>query len=51
MNHGGKRKNSGRKPVKDKAVQLSIYPKSSIIKKVGGIKKAKEICINALQVA
>jgi hypothetical protein len=49
--HGGKRPNAGRKPVKDKVVQLNIYPKSSLIKKVGGVKKAKVLAINALEMA
>ena len=51
MTHGGKRKNAGRKPVKDKVKQVTIYPKSSIVKKVGGEAKAKQIAINALHKA
>jgi hypothetical protein len=40
--HGGKRKNSGRKPVSDKKVQVSFYIKQSKIDSVGGIDKFKE---------
>jgi hypothetical protein len=46
--HGGKRKGAGRKGIKDKKEQLSIYPRKSVIKKVGGKNKAKELAINAL---
>lgn len=48
VTHGGKRNGAGRKPVKDKAVQISIYPKTSIVKKIGGLKKAKELALIAL---
>lgn len=47
-NHGGKRAKSGRKKVADPAQQLSIYPKHSIIKAVGGAARAKVICLAAL---
>jgi hypothetical protein len=33
---GGKREGAGRKPVKDKAVQVTIYLKPSVIKALGG---------------
>lgn len=46
--HGGARSKAGRKPVEDKAVQVTIYPKTSIIKKVGGMEKAKVLALNAL---
>jgi hypothetical protein len=46
--HGGARSKAGRKPVDDKAMQITIYPKTSLVKKVGGIEKAKVILINAL---
>ena len=36
MTRGGKRKNSGRKPVSDKKVQVSLYVEESKIKKHGG---------------
>lgn len=51
MQHGGKRSNAGRKPVKDKAMQVNIYPRTSVIRKVGGLKKAKELALNALILA
>lgn len=47
--HGGKRNGAGRKPVKDKRVQLNIYPLSSSIKNAGGKKKAKELALNAIE--
>ena len=48
MKHGGKRNNAGRKPVKDKAMQVSIYPRASVIKKLGGLQKAKTLAISYL---
>jgi len=48
MKHGGKRSNAGRKKVKDKAIQVTLYPRTSIVKKVGGMAKAKQLCLNAL---
>ncbi len=46
--HGGKRPGAGRKEVKDKKEQLSIYPRKSIIRMAGGKKKAKELALNSL---
>ena len=40
--HGGKRSNSGRKPVSDKKVQVSFYIEQSKIKKFGGLDSIKE---------
>jgi hypothetical protein len=40
--HGGKRKNSGRKPVTDKKVQVSFYIEGSKIEKLGGLDPFKE---------
>lgn len=48
--HGGARKSAGRKPVDDPKIQLSIYPFTSIINKLG-IENAKTIAINALNKA
>ena len=45
---GGQRPNSGRKPVKDKAIQLTIYPRKSDIKKAGGIQAAKRKALAAI---
>lgn len=45
--HGGARKGAGRKPVADPKVQLSIYPYSSAIIKLGA-EKAKAIAIDAI---
>ena len=42
--HGGSRKNSGRKKVSDKKVQLTIYVVKSKIKKLGGIEETKAKC-------
>lgn len=47
--HGGKRSNSGRKPVKDKKIQLSIYPLTSQVKAAGGKKKAKTVALQAVE--
>lgn len=47
--HGGKRNNSGRKKVKDKKMQLSIYPLTSQVKKAGGKKRAKEVALQAVE--
>jgi hypothetical protein len=41
LKHGGKRKASGRKPVTDKKVQVSLYIPTSQIEKFGGIEKFK----------
>ncbi len=40
--HGGKRSNSGRKPVSDKKIQVSFYIEGSKIKKLGGLDAFKE---------
>jgi hypothetical protein len=48
MKHGGKRSNAGRKPLKDKKIQLSIYPLTSQVKKAGGKQKAKEVALQAI---
>lgn len=49
MTHGGKRKGAGRKKIKDKVIQVNIYPRTSVVKKVGGVEKAKVIALNALE--
>lgn len=46
--HGGKRPGSGRKKVKDKVLTLTIYPRTSMVKKAGGLAKAKELCLSVL---
>lgn len=47
--HGGKRNNAGRKKVKDKKIQLSIYPLTSQVKAAGGEKKAKKVALEAIE--
>jgi hypothetical protein len=47
--HGGNRKNSGRKPVSDKKIQVSFYIKQSKIDSVGGIEKFKEKVQNYIE--
>lgn len=47
--HGGNRKNSGRKPVFDKKVQVSFYIKQSKIESVGGIEKFKDKVLNYIE--
>jgi hypothetical protein len=44
--HGGKRKNSGRKPVEDKKIQVTIYVTDSKIQSHGGLEKLKEKLIH-----
>lgn len=39
---------AGRKPVADKKVVLTLYPRESQIKAAGGMEKAKKICLEAL---
>jgi hypothetical protein len=39
---GGKRSNSGRKPVKDKKTQLSVYIRQSTIDLNGGAEEIKK---------
>jgi hypothetical protein len=46
--HGGARSGSGRKPVEDPKMQLSIYPLSSMVEKLG-IENAKAIAISAIE--
>ena len=45
---GGSRPNAGRKPVKDKVVSLTIYPRKSAIKKAGGVQEAKRKALEAI---
>jgi len=45
---GGSRPNAGRKPVKDKVVTLTIYPRKSAIKKAGGVQEAKRKALEAI---
>lgn len=40
--HGGKRKNSGRKPVEDKKKQVTIYVPDSKIQAHGGLEKLRD---------
>lgn len=51
MTHGGKRSRAGRKPIADKAQMVTIYPRSSQIKKIGGIEKARELALKAIIMA
>lgn len=48
--HGGPRENAGRKPLKDKKVQFSIYPYRSVIDTLG-LENAKTIAMEALEKA
>jgi len=41
---------SGRKPVTDPKVQLCIYVEQSVIDKLGGADKVREVCYNQLKV-
>lgn len=45
---GGERPNSGRKPVKDKKIQLAVYVRESIISEIGGLEAAKESVLEYL---
>ena len=47
MKQGGKRKNSGRKPVTDPKVALTIYVHQSKITKLGGKDKARQKALSA----
>jgi hypothetical protein len=47
--HGGKRKNAGRKPVDDPKVQLSIYVNNSAVEGAGGPDAAKIVAIKAIE--
>lgn len=46
--HGGRRTNSGRKPVEDKKVTVSIYPQQSRVELLG-IAAIKDISITAIE--
>lgn len=46
---GGKRKGAGRKPIKDKKVQISLYIRGSELKLLGGKEKVKTIINNELE--
>lgn len=43
-----KKEGRGRKPIKDKKVTLTIYPRMSQVKASGGMEKAKKLCMEAL---
>lgn len=47
--HGGARPKAGRKPVKDKKVQVSLYIKQSRIKEFGGVENLKKEIFKRLQ--
>lgn len=47
--HGGARSKAGRKPIKDKKVTISVYPRESEILLVGGIDNAKLIALSAIE--
>ena len=47
--HGGKRKGSGRKPVSDPKIQLSLYIPSSIIENLGGKQATISLLMNQLE--
>lgn len=46
-NHGGSRRNAGRKPKVDKKIQLTIYVEKSKIVAAGGLEMAKKKAIAA----
>ncbi|HEV3223902.1 MAG TPA: hypothetical protein VGZ90_13530 [Puia sp.] len=46
---GGKRKGSGRKPIADKKIQISVYPRQSSIMRAGGIEASKLLALNAIE--
>lgn len=46
--HGGARKNSGAKPIADKKITLSIYPRGSRIEALG-LDRVKEIALEAIE--
>lgn len=48
LTHGGVRKRSGRKPVSDKKLTVSIYPQSSRIELLG-LEETKLIAIQAIE--
>lgn len=47
--HGGKRKNSGRKPVSDPVKQVTVYPLTSEVDLIGGVDAAKAIAAKAIK--
>lgn len=47
--HGGKRKNAGRKPIKDKKVPVILYFKKSKIKEIG-LAELKQQCYELFDV-
>lgn len=52
-NHGGKRAGAGRKklPKGKKKVCIQIYEPEEVVRRVGGMKKAKSLCSSALKTA
>jgi hypothetical protein len=40
---GGARSNAGRKPAKDKKIQVNVWIETSIINKHGGLEAVKEL--------
>lgn len=46
---GGKRQNSGRKPVQDKKLQISLYIERSTIDRYGGITQTRKVLENFLK--
>lgn len=48
---GGRRKNSGRKKLhpEEKRITISVYPQSKFVDKIGGVDKAKEVALNAIE--
>ena len=47
--HGGKRKNSGRKPVTDKKKQVTLYVLQSMIDKLGGEAEMKKYIYETIE--
>jgi hypothetical protein len=45
---GGARKGSGRKPVADKRLAVTLYIQESIVKSYGGIDGVREYCYGIL---
>lgn len=45
---GGARLRAGRKKVADRAMQINVYPKTSVVKTVGGLQRAKDIALAAI---
>jgi hypothetical protein len=45
---GGKRSNAGRKPITDRKIQLTIYPRQSEVDLLGGVDEVKVLCFNAI---